>query len=259
MKTKKHLESIIENLNVIIDEKNSIIDRLLKEKMSATDQYYASLKDQDAIREELFTLRQERLNLNIKSLEERVVQLGSDFGKSLFEVTGNIASHSHIAQSDHEEINTSVADLKETLNSFINNQNTENMFNIKKLREKEAEIARLTAEKNELQNAIDRLTKDLNKSVANEEALRNRLDQLGYAENQLEQLRETLNTKEAEAAELQAKIDGQAAELEECRHKLSSANGKQGTLTAKIKKLEAQIEQLTNPTPAEDAADGDPE
>ena len=259
MKTKKHLQSIIENLNVIIDEKNSIIDRLLKEKMSATDQYYASLKDQDAIREELFTLRQERLNLNIKSLENGLNQLQTETDHTLRQIKLDISLDAAAASTEHEGISKAVLDLKETLNSFINNQNTENMFNIKKLREKEAEIARLTAEKNELQNAIDRLTKDLNESVANEEALRNRLDQLGYAENQLEQLRETLNTKEAEATELQAKIDGQAAELEEYRHKLSSANGKQGTLTAKIKKLEAQIEQLTNPTPAKDVTDGDSE
>lgn len=255
MKTKKHLESIIENLNAIIDEKNSIIDRLLKEKMSATDQYYASLKDQDAIREELFTLRQERLNLNIKSLEDGLKQ--HDIATKQGVV--NLAKDFVAASDEHEGIKSAVADLKETLNSFINNQNTENMFNLKKLREKEAEIAKLTAEKKELQNSIDRLSRDLNQSAANEEALRKRLDQLGYAENQLEQLRETLNTKEAEAAELQAKIDSQVAELEECRHKLSSANGKQGTLTAKIKKPEAQIEQLTNPTPAEDDTDGDSE
>lgn len=259
MKTRKYLNSVIESLNVIIDEKNSIIDQLTQEKLSATDKYYSSLKDQDAIREELFTLRQERLNLNIKSLENGINQLQTESGKTLEQIKLDINLDAAAASSEHAGINMAIGDLKETLNSFINNQNTENMFNLKKLREKEAEIARLTAEKKELQNSIDRLSRDLNQSAANEEALRNRLDKLGYAENQLEQLRETLNTKEAEAAEFQAKIDGQAAELEEYKHKLSSANGKQGTLTAKIKKLEAQIDQLTNPTPAEDAANGDPE
>lgn len=259
MKTKKHLQSIIENLNVIIDEKNSIIDRLLKEKMSATDQYYASMKDQDAIREELFTLRQERLNLNIKSLENGLNQLQTETDHTLRQIKLDMNLDAAATSNEHEGISKAVLDLKETLNSFINNQNTENMFNLKKLREKEAEIARLTAEKKELQNDIERLKKDLNQSAANEEALRNRLDQLGYAENQIEQLQEQLRVKENTVSDLEAHEKELMSDLEEYKHKLSSANGKQGTLTARIKKLEAQIEQLTNPTPAEDVTDGDSE
>lgn len=255
MKTKKQLKSIIEDLNAIIDEKNLTINRLIKEKLSATDQYYASLKDQDAIREELFTLRQERLNLNIKSLEEGLKQHDLDFKKGLV----NLAKDFTAAGDEHVKINTSIADLKETLNSFINNQNTENMFNLKKLREKEAEIAKLTAEKKELQASNKSLSDQLTQSQTDVATLRDRLDKLGYAENQLEKLREQLRKKESEVADLQSSNGDLTAEVEDYKHKLQSANGKQGTMSAKIKKLEAQVEALSKPAEPTDGTNGDPE
>lgn len=253
---RKLLEKI-EILEARLVERNLKIQQLTDEKLNATNQYYACLKDIDQLRDQLFALRQEKLTVDL----EGIVKGMSANDSSIYAVGNRVKSgldqFEQCIKIQSIDIGTAackIDGLSETLNSFINNQNTENMFNLKKLREREAEISVLKENAARLESTIADLRKNLEGSKANEEALKARLDQLGYAEQQIEKLTKQLNDKESENLALMDSVNTITDELERTKHKLTSANGKQGSMAAKIKKL---IEKLSKyePNPESDGSE----
>ena len=253
---RKLLEKI-EILEARLVERNFKIQQLTDEKLNATNQYYACLKDIDQLRDQLFALRQEKLTVDL----EGIVKGMSANDSSIYAVGNRVKSRLDefeqcikIQSIEHGTADGKIDSLIETLNSFINNQNTENMFNLKKLREREAEISVLKENAARLESTIADLRKNLEGSRANEEALKARLDQLGYAEQQIEKLTKQLNDKESENLALKDSVNTITDELERTKHKLISANGKQGSMAAKIKKL---IERLSKyePNPESDGSE----
>ena len=253
---RKLLEKI-EILEARLVERNLKIQQLTDEKLNTANQYYACLKDIDQLRDQLFTLRQEKLTVDLEGIVKGMAANDSsiaDVGHKLTAAFANSMESLGDHTKAHQNTDGKIAALSETLNSFINNQNTENMFNLKKLREREAEISVLKDNADRLESTIADLRKNLEDSKANEEALKARLDQLGYAEQQIEKLTKQLNDKESENLALKDSVNIITDELERTKHKLTSANGKQGSMAAKIKKL---IERLSKyePNPESDGSE----
>lgn len=253
---RKLLEKI-EILEARLVERNFKIQQLTDEKLTATNQYYACLKDIDQLRDQLFTLRQEKLTIDLEGIAKGMSANDSSIAAVGNRVKSRLDQFEQCIKIQSIDIGTAagkIDSLSETLNSFINNQNTENMFNLKKLREREEEIKALNATCDQKESAICDLLKQLEESKANEDALKRRLDQLAYAEEQIEKLTKQLNDKDSENLALKDSVNIITDELERTKHKLTSANGKQGSMAAKIKKL---IERLSKyePNPESDGSE----